>query len=268
MSLWSRYLLSRRVTNKTRWVIDNLLPPIVSDMRWFNRILARAAYGRLPFDLDFKERAFFMTHRDFRAAYEVLGAGLDRPSDATQGQREFLISMTRGRNVLEVGCGNGQLALEMARHGFRVWACDMSQFSLASAQQKAAKMGLSAKFIASDIVRLPWKDGSFDSVVTSHTLEHVVDLVSAMREIRRVAKHRIVIVVPCQKYKRYTIDYHLHFFPTEAQLQHQLGLTNAQVHKIDGDWGLVAELDRDDQPALVGQEQYRNQVLRTRAVGR
>jgi len=268
MSLWRQYLLSRKATNKARWVIDNLLPPIVSDARWFNRILAHATYGRLPFDLDFKERAFFMTQRDFRAAYEALGVGIDRPSDATERQREFLITMACGPDVLEVGCGNGQLALEMARRGLHVWACDMSRFSLASVEQKAATMGIWAQFIASDTVQLPWKDNSFDSVVTSHTLEHVGDLAAAMREIRRVAKHRIVIVVPCQKYKRYTIDYHLHFFPTEAQLRHQLGLTNVHVHKIDGDWGIVAELGREDHQASMGQEQYWNRERLTRLVGR
>jgi 2-polyprenyl-3-methyl-5-hydroxy-6-metoxy-1,4-benzoquinol methylase len=252
MSLWRQYLLSRRVTNKARWMIDNLLPPIVSDARWFNRILARVTYGRLPFDLDFKERAFFMTERDFRASYAAVGLGVDRQSDATEGQKEFLIAMARGPDVLEVGCGNGQLALDLARRGFRVCGCDMSRLALALVQQKTAKMGIPAKFIASDIARLPWKDKSFDSVVTSHTLEHVGDLAAAMREIRRIAKHRIVIVVPCQKYKRYTIDYHLHFFATEAQLRHQLGLINAHVYKIDGDWGIVADLGREDQKGLNG----------------
>src|SRR4029450_11590333 len=242
MSLWRRYLLSRKVTNKARWVIDNLLPPIVSDARWFNGILAHLTYGRLPFDLDFKEHAFFMTQHDFRAAYEAIGTGINRPSDTTGGQREFLMAMARGPNVLEVGCGTGQLALEMAHRGLQVWACDMNRFSLVLVQQEASKTGMSAKFITSDIGYLPWRDGFFDSVVTAHTLEHVTDLAAAMREIRRVAKRRIVIVVPCQKYKRYTIDYHLHFFPTAAQLRTQLGLSNgAHVRKIDGDWGTVAD---------------------------
>jgi ubiquinone/menaquinone biosynthesis C-methylase UbiE len=261
MSLWRRYLLSRKVTNKARWVIDNLLPPIISDSRWFNRILAKITYGRLPFDLDFKERAFFMSQQDFRAAYAAVGLGVDRQSDATRGQTEFLIAMARGPDVLEVGCGNGQLALDLARCGFRVCGCDMNRFSFALVQHKAAKMEIRAQFIASDIVRLPWKDKSFDSVVTSHTLEHVGDLAAAMREIRRIAKHRIVIVVPCQKYKRYTIDYHLHFFPTEAQLRHQLGLTSAHVYKIDGDWGIVAEVGKEDHEASMRQEQSRNGEL-------
>jgi ubiquinone/menaquinone biosynthesis C-methylase UbiE len=127
----------------------------------------------------------------------------------------------------------------------------MNRFSLVLVQQAASKTGMSAKFITSDIGHLPWRDGFFDSVVTARTLEHVTDLAAAehvtdlaaaMREIRRVAKRRIVIVVPCQKYKRYTIDYHLHFFPTSAQLRTQLGLANAHVRKIDGDWGIVADL--------------------------
>jgi ubiquinone/menaquinone biosynthesis C-methylase UbiE len=268
MSLWRRYLLSRKVTNKARWMIDNLLPPIVSDARWFNQILARVTYGSVPFDLDFKERAFFMTQQDFRAAYEAVGARLRCPSDATDRQRKFLISMASGPDVLELGSGNGQLALELAHRGLRVWACDMNYFSQAMLQQRAIKLGVWVKFIVSDVVRLPWKDKSFDSVVTSHTLEHVGDLAAAMREIQRVAKHRIVIVVPCQKYKRYTIDYHLHFFPTEAQLRHQLGLTNARVSKIDGDWAIVAEPERENHDRLQGRSSIGNAVRPTVLVSR
>jgi hypothetical protein len=44
MSSWKRSLLSRNVTNRVRWMIDNLLPPILSDARWFNHILAYGVY--------------------------------------------------------------------------------------------------------------------------------------------------------------------------------------------------------------------------------
>jgi len=242
MGCWKRYLLSRKVTNKARWAFENLLPPIVSDARWFNKILAYLTYGDLPFDLDFKERAPFMTQQEFVAAYEALGTGINRPYDSTRRQRKFLIDMTCGPHVLEVGCGDGQLALEIASRGFQVWGCDVCSHPLVVAQQRAAKVGICAKFVAADVTLLPWKDNFFDSVVTAHTLEHIINLSAAMAEVRRVAKRRIVIVVPCQRYKRYTIDYHLNFFPTEAQLRSQLGLANAHVRKIDGDWGIAADL--------------------------
>jgi ubiquinone/menaquinone biosynthesis C-methylase UbiE len=45
-----------------------------------------------------------------------------------------------------------------------------------------------AKFIAADVMHLPWKDSFFDSVVTAHTLEHIINLAAAMAEIRRGRK--------------------------------------------------------------------------------
>ena len=40
--------------------------------------------------------------------------------------------------------------------------------------------------VAADITRLPFDDGSFDSVLCSHVLEHVADEQGALRELRRV----------------------------------------------------------------------------------
>ena len=56
--------------------------------------------------------------------------------------------------------------------------------------------------------------------------------------MRRVSRGRVLIVVPCQKYKRYTIDTHVHFFPTESVLRFAIGLRPAAVQKVDGDWVL------------------------------
>ncbi|MGF1583602.1 MAG: hypothetical protein ACFCD0_30155 [Gemmataceae bacterium] len=77
------------MTNRYRWFIDKLLPPIVSDSRWFNWLLARIMYGNRPFDLDFKEKADLMSDEEFQAAYQALGRNLHRRSDTTAGQQRF-----------------------------------------------------------------------------------------------------------------------------------------------------------------------------------
>ena len=98
-----RWLKRRVVTNRIRWVIDNLLPPIVSDARWFNRILARAMFGNRPFDLDFKEKALSMTDEQLVACacrwgdYEPY-----RESDTTEAQMRFVTDSVVGPRVLEV----------------------------------------------------------------------------------------------------------------------------------------------------------------------
>jgi SAM-dependent methyltransferase len=49
---------------------------------------------------------------------------------------------------------------------------------------------------AVDIVNLPYETSSFDVVLSSETLEHVVDIERATRELVRVAKRAVVITVP------------------------------------------------------------------------
>ena len=87
------------------------------------------------------------------------------------------------------------------------------------------------------IEQLPFGDRAFDTVVCVHTLEHVPDLWRAARELRRVAR-RLIVVVPRQRYYRYTVDYHLHFFPNAGPLEHLLGGT---ARLVDGDWVLVSD---------------------------
>jgi 2-polyprenyl-3-methyl-5-hydroxy-6-metoxy-1,4-benzoquinol methylase len=71
-----------------------------------------------------------MTQQEFIAAYEALGAGINRSYDSTERQREFILDMVYGPCVLEVGCGDGRMAFEIARQGFRVWGCDVISSSL------------------------------------------------------------------------------------------------------------------------------------------
>ena len=60
---------------------------------------------------------------------------------------------------------------------------------------------------------IPFADNSFDTVVSTHSLEHAADIERAVRELRRVAREKQIIVVPGQREYKYTFDLHLHFFP-------------------------------------------------------
>lgn len=73
--------------------------------------------------------------------------------------------------------------------------------------------------------------------MSTHTLEHVRDLVSAIRELRRVAK-RMILIVPRQRPYKYTFDLHLNFFPYPESLYFSLGKAdNAETFykDVDGD---------------------------------
>src|SRR5262249_48207651 len=71
-----------------------------------------------------------------------------------------------GSSLLDVACGSGQLALLAARDGVDVIGIDIAENLIARANARAAAEQLSACFQVADAEELPFRDGSFDFVVS------------------------------------------------------------------------------------------------------
>jgi SAM-dependent methyltransferase len=84
--------------------------------------------------------------------------------------------------TLDVGCGEGRLARDLAALGHDVVAVDSSPTMLAAAREVAPDMELRL----ADAVELPFADESFGLVVAFMSLQDVDDLVDAVREVARV----------------------------------------------------------------------------------
>lgn len=121
-------------------------------------------------------------------------AGLHAMNPARAGYFEKALTRggrsLRGLSVLDVGCGGGILAEELARRGADVTGIDLSVPSLAAAHRHAAQSGatISVRYAASDALALPFADASFDAIVSSDFLEHVPDLGRCVREMSRVLR--------------------------------------------------------------------------------
>jgi SAM-dependent methyltransferase len=95
-------------------------------------------------------------------------------------------------SLLDVGGAEGyKAALVREVFGAAVTSCDLS----AEASLRALQI-FNVPGRAVDIVNLPYETASFDVVLSSETLEHVVDIERATRELVRVAKRAVVITVP------------------------------------------------------------------------
>lgn len=68
-------------------------------------------------------------------------------------------------NVLDVGCGTGELALEIARRGIAVVGVDSSAKAIARAKQKATKRGLAVPFHVFDVLKLEERAEQFDLAI-------------------------------------------------------------------------------------------------------
>ncbi|MBH1934326.1 class I SAM-dependent methyltransferase [Streptomyces sp. AV19] len=72
----------------------------------------------------------------------------------------------RGR-VLDVGCGQGDNAIFLARSGHEVTGIDISPTAIGQAVERAAEQGAEAEFLVGDAAGLHGLDGRFDTVLSS-----------------------------------------------------------------------------------------------------
>jgi 2-polyprenyl-6-hydroxyphenyl methylase / 3-demethylubiquinone-9 3-methyltransferase len=92
----------------------------------------------------------------------------------------------RAVRVLEVGCGGGLLAEEIAGLGFPVTGIDPSEPALTVARAHAARSGLTIDYQLGVGEAIPFPDASFPVVLCCDVLEHVANLEPVIAEIARV----------------------------------------------------------------------------------
>ena len=93
----------------------------------------------------------------------------DRFSRYMEGSaRDFYerLNVAPGCQLLDVGCGSGQLALIAAKDGLGVTGVDIAGNLVERARARAQAEGLQARFEEADAEALPFEDASFDVVVS------------------------------------------------------------------------------------------------------
>ncbi len=151
-----------------------------------------------------------------------------------------VMSLIRGATVLDVGCCFGFLPLLAAETDprLRVMGTDLVPAAAALAGHISRAHGSRARFAAADLLALPVADQAVDTVLAVHVLEHLPAEVSALAlaQLRRVARHRVVIAVPLEEVPDPTFG-HVQAFdlPRLARIGDAPGWSRA-VHAEDGGW--------------------------------
>ena len=84
------------------------------------------------------------------------------------GAAEFIadLHIAPGLRVLDVACGTGNLAIPAARAGAAVTGVDIAPNLVEQARARAVAEGVRAQFDEGDAEELPYKEGSFDLVLS------------------------------------------------------------------------------------------------------
>jgi ubiquinone/menaquinone biosynthesis C-methylase UbiE len=90
--------------------------------------------------------------------------------------------------VLDWGCGFGQVTALLRKRGIDVVAYDYRPDIEAPTTVRLERFPDIEAHVSPDPVRLPFEDGSFDTVLSCGVLEHVEDPDGSLDEIRRVLR--------------------------------------------------------------------------------
>jgi len=117
---------------------------------------------------------------------------LEAEPDRFAARRAFLTGHVRpGDRVLDLGCGDGAFSAVLRDHSAAPVAVDVAQEALRRA--RAAHPWLEAHHVAEG-TPLPFADQGFDAVWAGEVLEHVVDTVALVAEVRRVLRFGGVLI--------------------------------------------------------------------------
>ncbi len=205
--------MRRETTNRIRFAIEELLPPIVRDSILF-RGAARAVWGgHIDALADFRTRAPFLAASEYEALYRA-HPRVHEDTDNSSACLDLVTSYVTGDTLCDVGCGTGHLlrhVRERAGHRFR-------RLVGVNFVLPAAAADPDIEFREAMIEALPFPDRAFDTVVCTHVIEHILDYRAAIAELRRVTRRRLLIVVPREREIDLCLQSPLQFLSLPAQL--------------------------------------------------
>lgn len=101
-----------------------------------------------------------------------------------------LAAVKPGARALDLACGTGDIAFELAARGAQVVGLDVTPRMIALARARAAPRGARVPpvFLVGDMMALPFADASVDLVTTGYGLRNVPIVETALAEIGRVLR--------------------------------------------------------------------------------
>jgi 2-polyprenyl-3-methyl-5-hydroxy-6-metoxy-1,4-benzoquinol methylase len=99
-------------------------------------------------------------------------------------------------NALEIGCGEGELSIRLARRGFAMRGCDISDEIVVEARQRARAAAVEAIFWAEPLERIDTQAEAAPFVVCCEVLEHLDDPAVGVDRLAELARPYLLASVP------------------------------------------------------------------------
>jgi 2-polyprenyl-3-methyl-5-hydroxy-6-metoxy-1,4-benzoquinol methylase len=110
---------------------------------------------------------------------------------------DSLVSQATGSaRALEIGCGEGELAIRIVRAGLAAEGCDIASEAVDEARRRAGAAGLEIAFLRCSIDEAPKHYAPVDLVVCCEVLEHLTDPERALDILARLSARYVLVSVP------------------------------------------------------------------------
>ena len=101
-----------------------------------------------------------------------------------------------GSNILEAGCGTGQLSITLSRYARQIYGIDLSKGSLIEAKQFINSNDIkSVHLFRMNIFKLFFEENTFDVIISNGVLHHTYNPKLAFSKLVRVLKPGGIIVI-------------------------------------------------------------------------
>jgi 2-polyprenyl-3-methyl-5-hydroxy-6-metoxy-1,4-benzoquinol methylase len=111
-------------------------------------------------------------------------------------QLSQLVDATGAREAHEVGCGEGELAILLARKGLRVRGTDAYPQVLEEARERARAADVEIEFESTPIEDLDPERHGAELIVCCEVLEHLEDPARALSTLAELARPWLIVSVP------------------------------------------------------------------------
>lgn len=150
-------------------------------------------------------------------------------------RERFDFSQTKGKRMIEIGCGIGALSCRFAREDAKITAIDITDAAVDMARRNAEIQSLTIDIQKADAERLAFPDHTFDYVFSWGVLHHTNNMDQAFGEVSRILKPggRGLAMV----YYRNSIAYYVHglyWLLLKGKIFQGDTIHNVQRHYTDG----------------------------------
>jgi 2-polyprenyl-3-methyl-5-hydroxy-6-metoxy-1,4-benzoquinol methylase len=107
-----------------------------------------------------------------------------------------LADRTGAGEAHEVGCGEGEISMLLARRGLRVRGSDVSAEVIAEARRRSRAAGIEVDYRTAPISKLAPDRDAAELIVCCEVLEHLDDPEAGLETITRLARPWLLVSVP------------------------------------------------------------------------